>query len=79
MTSSGRVRGLPEETERLSVSQHHVDGVGERELLDDTLRVLSLSFSYLEGPASIDAYLTQRDNRGDSAWLLYSSLGTRGT
>lgn len=48
----------------------------ERELLDDTLRVLSLSFSYLDGPASIDAYLTQRNNRGDSTWLLYSSLGS---
>jgi len=47
----------------------------EKELLDDTLRVLSLSFSYLDGPASIDAYLNQRDNTGDPAWLLYSSLG----
>ncbi len=46
----------------------------ERELLDDTLRVLSLSFSYLDGPDTIDAYLTARQ-RGDSAWLLYNSLG----
>ena len=46
----------------------------ERELLDDTLRVLSLSFSYLDGPDTINAYLTQRQ-RGDSAWLLYNSLG----
>lgn len=47
----------------------------ERELMDDTLRVLSLSFSYLDGPDSITAYLDER-NRGDSAWLLFSSLGS---
>ncbi|MCJ7555304.1 MAG: tetratricopeptide repeat protein [Gammaproteobacteria bacterium] len=46
----------------------------DRELVDDTLRILSLTFSYLEGPASINAYLDQR-KAGDSSYLLYTSLG----
>ncbi|MCW8844987.1 MAG: tetratricopeptide repeat protein, partial [Gammaproteobacteria bacterium] len=46
----------------------------DRELVDDTLRILSLTFSYLEGPTSINAYLDQR-NAADSSYLLYTSLG----
>jgi tetratricopeptide (TPR) repeat protein len=46
----------------------------DRELVDDTLRILSLTFSYLEGPASINSYLDQR-GKGDSVYLLYTSLG----
>jgi len=46
----------------------------ERELIDDTLRVLSITFSYLGGAASIDELLAQR---GDVAYadLLYATLG----
>jgi TolA-binding protein len=46
----------------------------DRELVDDTLRVLSLTFSYLDGPQTVGAYLDQRERR-DSAYLLYTSLG----
>ena len=46
----------------------------DRELVDDTLRILSLTFSYLEGPTSINSYLDQRGN-ADSVYLLYTSLG----
>lgn len=47
----------------------------ERELVDDTLRVLGLTFSYMDGPATIDSYLSARDGK-DSAYLLYDSLGS---
>jgi len=46
----------------------------DRELVDDTLRILSLTFSYLDGPASINEYLDKRAV-GDSVYLLYTSLG----
>ena len=46
----------------------------DRELVDDTLRVISLSFSYLDGQESIGIYLNKR-GQVDSAYLLYSSLG----
>jgi tetratricopeptide (TPR) repeat protein len=46
----------------------------ERELLDDTLRVVSLSLSWLDGADSIPPALTPY---GDPAWsyLLYTALG----
>jgi tetratricopeptide (TPR) repeat protein len=46
----------------------------ERELLDDTLRVVSISLSYLEGADSIPPALVPYD---DPAWtyLLYTALG----
>ena len=46
----------------------------ERELLDDTLRVVSISLSYLDGADSIPPAL---DPYGDPAWtyLLYTALG----
>ena len=46
----------------------------ERELVDDTLRVLSLTFAYMDGAATIDEYLVQRGGV-DPACLLYTSLG----
>lgn len=46
----------------------------ERELVDDTLRALSLTFSYMDGPETITAYLDKRDGN-DPAYLLYLSLG----
>lgn len=47
----------------------------DRELVDDTLRILSLTFSYLDGPTSINEYLDRRA-AGDSAYLLFTSLGS---
>ena len=53
-----------------------VDGMSraERELLDDTLRVTSITYSYLDGAASIPDSLASGP---EPAWtyLLYSSLG----
>jgi tetratricopeptide (TPR) repeat protein len=46
----------------------------DRELVDDTLRILSLTFSYLDGPATINRFLDERGSV-DSAYLLYTSLG----
>lgn len=46
----------------------------DRDLVNDTLRVMSISFSYLNGPGSIDALLAARGSR-PYAWMLYSSLG----
>jgi len=46
----------------------------EQELITDTLRVLSITFSYLDGPQTIAATLeTQATPPWD--WLLYQSLG----
>ena len=46
----------------------------DRELADDTLRVMSIAFSYLEGPQSLDRLLSARRST-PYAWLLYSRLG----
>jgi TolA-binding protein len=45
-----------------------------RELVDDTLRVMSITFSYLEGAQSVDAFLAGRGTPA-YAYLLYSRLG----
>jgi TolA-binding protein len=44
------------------------------ELVDDTLRVMSITFSYMEGAPSVDALLAKRGNP-PYAYLLYSRLG----
>jgi tetratricopeptide (TPR) repeat protein len=46
----------------------------DRELVEDTLRVMAITFSYLEGSESLDAFLNKR---GDApySYLLYSRLG----
>ncbi len=46
----------------------------DRELVEDTLRVMSITFSYTDGSASLDQFVTKR---GDSpySYLLYSRLG----
>lgn len=56
--------------------QQRIDAMNraDRELVDDTLRVMSLTFSYLDGPASIQTYLG-RANSPDVSYLLYTSLG----
>ena len=45
-----------------------------RELVDDTFRAMSISFSYMDGPKSIDAFLHGMQPR-PYAYLLYSHLG----
>jgi tetratricopeptide (TPR) repeat protein len=49
-------------------------GRADRELTDDTLRVMSISFTYLDGPATLDQLLSRHGPR-PYAWLLYSRLG----
>jgi tetratricopeptide (TPR) repeat protein len=46
----------------------------DRELAEDTLRVMSISFSYLDGAQSVDQLLARHGQRA-YAWLLYSRLG----
>ncbi len=45
-----------------------------RELVEDTFRVMSITFSYLEGPKSIDEFVRQHKQR-PYAYLLYARLG----
>jgi tetratricopeptide (TPR) repeat protein len=47
---------------------------GDRELVEDTLRVMSITFSYNEGAATLEQFLHTRGER-PYAWLLYSRLG----
>jgi tetratricopeptide (TPR) repeat protein len=49
-------------------------GRADRELVEDTLRVMSITFSYLDGSKSLDEFLARR-GRAPYAWLLYSHLG----
>ena len=49
-------------------------GRADRELVDDTLRVMSISFSYLDGAKSMDEFIARR-GKPPYAWLLYSRLG----
>jgi TolA-binding protein len=46
----------------------------ERELVEDTFRVLSISFSYMGGAEGIDSYLAGRDNPRYS-YVIYRNLG----
>jgi tetratricopeptide (TPR) repeat protein len=47
---------------------------GDRELVEDTLRVMSITFSYNEGAATLEQHLHTHGDR-PYAWLLYSRLG----
>ena len=49
-------------------------GRADRELVDDTLRVMSIAFIYLDGAKSIDEFAGHRGNKPYD-WLLYSRLG----
>ncbi|MGH8258063.1 MAG: tetratricopeptide repeat protein, partial [Steroidobacteraceae bacterium] len=53
-----------------------IDGLSRanRELVDDTLRAMSITFSYLDGPKSIDAFVSRYGARPYD-YLLYSRLG----
>ena len=46
----------------------------DRELVEDTLRVMSITFSYLEGAESLDAFVARHGEKPYS-YLLYSGLG----
>ena len=46
----------------------------DRELVEDTLRVMSITFSYGDGATSLDQFLSQHGDRAYS-YLLYSRLG----
>lgn len=46
----------------------------DRELIEDTFRVLSISFSYMEGAKSIDAFLGTR-GYPDYGYVIYMNLG----
>ncbi len=46
----------------------------DRELVDDTFRVLSISFSYLDGADSIDAYFADH-GEPEYSYIVYSNLG----
>jgi len=46
----------------------------DRELVDDTLRVMSVSFSYNDGVSSLERYVQQHGQRPYN-WLLYERLG----
>ncbi|MCC7463694.1 MAG: tetratricopeptide repeat protein [Gammaproteobacteria bacterium] len=50
-------------------------GRADRELADDTLRVMSITFSYLDGVKSLDGFLQGRGRLPEYAWLYYSRLG----
>ena len=49
-------------------------GRADRELVDDTLRVMSVTLSYLDGPRPLDEFITKLGNPPYAA-LLYSRLG----
>jgi tetratricopeptide (TPR) repeat protein len=47
---------------------------GDRELVEDTLRVMSIAFSYNDGAATLEQYVKQHGER-PYTWLLYARLG----
>jgi tetratricopeptide (TPR) repeat protein len=49
-------------------------GRAQQELVDDTFRVLSIGFSYLDGPESITRYFNRRGAR-PYAFIAYTNLG----
>ncbi len=53
-----------------------LDGLSraEQEMVEDTFRVLSISFSYMEGSGSIDEYMNEYGQPG-YAYIIYMNLG----
>lgn len=49
-------------------------GRAEQEMVEDTFRVLSISFSYMEGAGSIGTFLDTRDHP-EYAYVIYMNLG----
>jgi TolA-binding protein len=66
-----RIAGL-----RIGEGDKRLDALSraEREMIEDTFRVLSISFSYMEGAESIDGFLAQRGLPSYSH-VIYSNLG----
>ena len=56
--------------------EYHLEELtrADQELVEDTFRVLSIGFSYLEGADSIDEYLDQR-GRPEYSYVIYRNLG----
>ncbi|HNP36726.1 MAG TPA: tetratricopeptide repeat protein [Woeseiaceae bacterium] len=46
----------------------------EQEMIEDTFRVLSISFSYMDGAQSIDEFMNKHGHR-DYAYIVYMNLG----
>ncbi len=46
----------------------------EQEMVEDTFRVLSISFSYMDGPESIEQFIDSEGDR-DYAYIVYMKLG----
>ncbi len=63
LTKSGSVRN-PQSLKR-----------ADRELVEDTLRVMSITFSYVDGSESLDSFLNKRGKPTPYSHLLYSGLG----
>jgi TolA-binding protein len=49
-------------------------GRAEQELIDDTFRVLSIDFSYIDGPEAVSKYFTRHGAR-PYAFIVYTNLG----
>jgi tetratricopeptide (TPR) repeat protein len=49
-------------------------GRAEQELVDDTFRVLSIGFSYMNGPDSVSGYF-ERNGERSYTYIVYTSLG----
>ncbi len=62
--SGGSVAKKPESLKR-----------ADRELVEDTLRVMAITFSYLEGSETVDGFLNKRGKATPYANLVYSRLG----
>lgn len=60
----------------LQDGENRLEGLSRpnQELVEDTFRVLSISFSYMEGAESIDDYLDQRGHPAYS-YVIYMNLG----
>ncbi|MEX2126280.1 MAG: tetratricopeptide repeat protein [Woeseia sp.] len=60
----------------LTSVDEQLDGLSraEKELIEDTFRVLSISFSYMEGPQSITSYLGKR-GYPEYGYVIFMNLG----
>jgi TolA-binding protein len=54
--------------------QYSAMGRAEQELVEDTMRVLSISFSYIDGPEAISEYFRRNGSR-PYAFIVYTNLG----
>ena len=66
-----KIRGID-----LSAGDERLENLGraERELVEDTFRVLSISFSYMDGPGSIASYLEDR-GYPEYGYIIFMNLG----